>query len=78
MNVIPDVFTWVRKGEKIATIHSIFGELIEEYTAPEDGIVIGKEIDPVASSGARIIHIGVMTGGYAAGKVLPALARLLG
>jgi len=69
LNVIPDVFTWVRKGEKIATIHSIFGQLIAEYEAPEDGIVIGKEIDPVASSGARIVHIGVMRGGFAKGKV---------
>lgn len=69
LNVIPDVNTWVRKGEVIATIHSIFGQLIEQYEAPEDSIVIGKETDPVASSGARIVHIGVLTGAFAPGKV---------
>jgi predicted deacylase len=69
LNVIPEVNTWVKKGEVIATIHSIFGELIEEYKAPEDSIVIGKEIDPVASAGARIAHLGILTGSFATGKV---------
>jgi len=69
LNVIPEVNTWIRKGETIATVHSIFGQLIEEYKASEDSIVIGKEIDPVASSGARIAHIGILTGSFAQGKV---------
>jgi predicted deacylase len=69
LNVIPEVNTWVKKGEVIATVHSIFGELIEQYEAPEDSIVIGKEIDPVASAGTRIAHIGVLTGSFASGKV---------
>jgi predicted deacylase len=69
LNVIPEVNTWVRKGELIATVHSIFGQLIEKYEAPDDSIVIGKEIDPVASSGARIVHLGVTTGSFATGKV---------
>ncbi|KAG4304289.1 hypothetical protein PORY_002264 [Pneumocystis oryctolagi] len=69
LSVIPEVNTWVRKGEVIATIHSIFGQLIETYTAPEDCIIVGKEIDPVASSGSRIAHIGVCHGFYSTGKV---------
>jgi len=69
LNVLPEVFTWVRKGEVIATVTSIFGQLIEKYEAPDDSIVVGKEIDPVASSGARIVHLGVMTGSFAQGKV---------
>ncbi|KTW31891.1 uncharacterized protein T551_01152 [Pneumocystis jirovecii RU7] len=69
LSVIPEVNTWVRKGEIIATIHSIFGQLIETYTAPEDCIIVGKEIDPVASSGSRIAHIGVCHGFYSTGKV---------
>lgn len=71
LNVIPEVNTWVRKGELIATVHSIFGQLLENYEAPEDSIVIGKEIDPVASTGARIVHLGVLTGSFAKGKVSP-------
>lgn len=69
LSVIPEVNTWVRRGETIATIHSIFGQLIETYTAPEDCIIVGKEIDPVASSGSRIAHIGVCRGFYSTGKV---------
>jgi len=78
LNVLPEVNTWVRKGELIATIHSIFGQLIEKYEAPEDSIVIGKEIDPVASSGARIVHLGILTGSFAAGKVLFTIPLRLG
>jgi predicted deacylase len=69
LNVIPEVNTWVRKGELLATIHSIFGQLLEKYEAPEDTIVIGKEIDPVASQGARIVHLGIVRGTFAQGKV---------
>ena len=38
--MISEVNTWIIKGEVIATIHSIFGQLIEKYEAPEDSIVI--------------------------------------
>ncbi|GAO49334.1 hypothetical protein SAICODRAFT_16043, partial [Saitoella complicata NRRL Y-17804] len=65
LSVIPEVNTWVRKDEVIATIHSIFGQLLDEIRAPEDGIVVGKEVDPVASSGSRIVHLGVTRGEYA-------------
>ena len=75
MNVIPEVNTWVRKGEVIATITSIFGQLLEKYEAPEDSIIIGKEIDPVASTGARIVHLGILTGSFAKGKVFHHFSR---
>jgi len=77
LHVLPEVNTWVRKGELIATIHSIFGQLIQSYHAPEDSIVIGKEIDPVASSGARIVHLGILTGSFAKGKVCSAHISLI-
>ena len=66
--MISEVNTWIIKGEAIATIHSIFGRLIEKYETPEDSIVIRKEINPAASSGARIVHIGFMTGSFSSGK----------
>lgn len=49
----------VRKGELIATLRDIFGNLIQEYYAPEDGVVIGKSISPVNQSGGRILHLGI-------------------
>ena len=56
--MISEVNRWIIKDEVIANTHSIFGQLIEKYEAPEDSTVIRKEINPAASSGARIVHIG--------------------
>lgn len=48
----------IKQGQRIAQLRDIFGNLIEEYIAPEDGIVIGKSISPVNQTGGRIIHFG--------------------
>lgn len=50
----------VKKGQKIATIRNIFGAQLNEFFAPEDGIVIGKSISPVNQSGGRILHLGIL------------------
>ncbi|KAJ3296781.1 hypothetical protein HDU76_006681, partial [Blyttiomyces sp. JEL0837] len=47
LTVVPEIYTWVRKGEPIAHIHSLFGGLVKTYIATEDGVVIGKSVDPV-------------------------------
>ncbi|KAJ3314245.1 hypothetical protein HDU76_002448 [Blyttiomyces sp. JEL0837] len=60
LTVVPEIYTWVRKGEPIAHIHSLFGGLVKTYIAPEDGVVIGKSIEPVCESGSRILHLGVV------------------
>lgn len=49
----------LKEGQLIASIRNIFGELMKEYYAPEEGIVIGKSISPVNQSGGRILHLGV-------------------
>ena len=48
------------KGENIATVRNAFGEIIKEYVAPENGIVIGKSSNPANMSGGRIIHLGII------------------
>ncbi len=48
----------VKKGDSIAIIRDVFGNLIREYFAPEDGIVIGKSVSPVNQTGGRILHLG--------------------
>lgn len=58
LTVLPQVNTMVRKGEVIGRIHNVFGDVVREYTAPSDGIVIGKEVNPVNQTGGRMIHIG--------------------
>jgi predicted deacylase len=50
----------LKKGELIATLRDIFGNIIEEYYAPEDGIVIGKSVSPVNQTGGRILHLGIL------------------
>ena len=50
----------VKKGDLIATLRDVFGNLTREYYAPEDGIVIGKSISPVNQSGGRILHLGIL------------------
>ena len=49
----------IRKGERIAILRDVFGNLTQEYFAPEDGVVIGKSVSPVNQSGGRIIHLGI-------------------
>lgn len=60
MTVYPKVTQVVKKGEVIATLRNVFGDTIKEYTAPEDGIVIGKSVSPVNQAGGRILHLGIV------------------
>lgn len=60
LQVLPDVASLVKKGERIATLKNIFGDLLTAYFAPEDGIVIGKSTHPVAPTGSRILHLGIL------------------
>lgn len=50
----------VAKGQAIGVLRDSFGDIIEEYIAPEAGIVIGKSTNPVNISGGRIIHLGIL------------------
>ncbi len=60
LTVYPDVTKVVKKGEKIATIRNVFGDVIKEYFSPEKGIVIGKSVNPVNQAGGRILHLGII------------------
>ena len=50
----------VKKGQLIATVRDIFGVKLKDYFAEQDGIVIGRSINPVNQTGGRIIHIGTI------------------
>lgn len=58
--VHPGITDIVEKGEVIATMRNIFGDVVEEYLAPERGIVIGKSTQPVNQTGGRILHLGII------------------
>ena len=55
-----DLLEQVEKDQKLGFIRNIFGELIQEYFAPERGFVIGKSVSPVNQSGGRILHLGIV------------------
>jgi predicted deacylase len=59
LQVFPKVRDFVRRGELIAEVRTVFGNTVKQYAAPEDGIVIGKSVDPINQTGSRILHLGV-------------------
>lgn len=59
LEVFPNVGTLVKQGALIAELRNIFGHLHQQYFAPEDGVVIGKSVDPICPTGGRILHLGI-------------------
>ena len=60
LTVYPKVTELVKKGQEIAAMRNIFGDLIQTYYAPEDGVVIGKSTSPINQTGGRILHLGIL------------------
>ena len=58
LEVYPHVTDRVKKGQVIAKLVDLFGDKIREYHAPSDGVVVGKSVNPISQTGARIIHLG--------------------
>ena len=58
LRVNPELGELVEEGALVAQQFDIFGDLVREYRAPYAGVVIGKSVDPVSPTGARIIHLG--------------------
>lgn len=58
LQVLPELRDVVEEGQVIARQVDVFGDLVREYTAPHRGIVIGKSVEPVSATGARILHLG--------------------
>lgn len=59
LEVLPKATDRVEKGEHIALLRNAFGDVIREYAAPENGIVVGKSVNPVGQTGARVLHLGL-------------------
>lgn len=60
LHVLPGLTDRVEKGDVVARINNVFGELMREVLSPESGVVVGKNMNPVATSGARVIHLGLL------------------
>ena len=50
----------VKSKDLIAVLRNPFGDVLEYYYAPDDGIVIGKSSNPVNMAGGRILHLGLI------------------
>jgi uncharacterized protein len=61
LRVLVDLAEIVQKGQLIAIQANVFGDVVREYYAPDDGIVIGKSSHPVNQSGGRILHLGLFS-----------------
>ena len=59
IDVFPELASKVKKGDIIANVYDVFGQVKEEIIADRSGIVIGKNIMPNCSSGTRVLHLGV-------------------
>ena len=58
LEVFPGVAALLEEGEVIARVSNVFGDVVREYHASGPGVVIGKSVNPVAQTGARILHLG--------------------
>ncbi len=58
LTVLPQLCDTVAAGDVIAQLTNIYGDVIAEYVAPEDAVIIGKSVNPVGYTGARIAHLG--------------------
>jgi predicted deacylase len=67
LEVFPDITEPVREGQRIAVVKDIFGDVVAEYVAPASGVVVGKSVNPVGMTGARIIQLGVVARNRASG-----------
>jgi predicted deacylase len=60
LEVMPDPVDTVEANEPIAYLSDPWGQRIRTYRAPEAGIVVGKSTNPVATTGSRILHLGIV------------------
>ena len=60
LRVMPDVTDMVEENQLVATLSNIFGDAAQSYHAPKRGVVIGKETYPIAQTGERILHLGIL------------------
>jgi predicted deacylase len=59
LNVLPAVTDRVRKGQVVAEVRTVFGDVTRTYKSPRDGIVVGRSVNPINQTGSRILHLGV-------------------
>ena len=59
LEVFPRVTEQIEQGQVVGRLSNPFGDLIADYHAAEAGVVVGHSINPVAETGARVLHLGI-------------------
>ncbi|CBW25422.1 conserved hypothetical protein [Halobacteriovorax marinus SJ] len=59
VDVLPGLTDTVKKGQLIAIVYDVFGQVKEEIFADRSGIVIGKNTRPNCDAGTRLVHLGI-------------------
>ena len=59
IDVLPKLADQVKKGQVIARVYDVFGQIREEITSDRNGVVIGKNTRPKCDAGTRVLHLGV-------------------
>ena len=60
LQVVPELAAPVEAGAPVAYLYDPWGRRLRTYRAPEAGIVVGRSSNPVAPTGARILHLGII------------------
>lgn len=59
IDVYPQLAETVHKGQLIAQVYDVFGQVREKIKSDRSGVVIGKNVQPNCDAGSRILHLGV-------------------
>lgn len=60
LTVHPRLCQRLTAGESLAQLTNVFGDVTRTYRVPEDSVLIGKAVNPVGYTGARIAHLGLV------------------
>ena len=60
LHVLPSLGERLKKGDEVARLRNVWGDLVGRFYAPEDSVVIGKSTNPTAGAGSRIVHLGIV------------------
>ena len=59
IDVLPKLADKVEKGDIVAKVYDVFGQIKEIIKADKSGVVIGKNVNPNCDAGTRVLHLGV-------------------
>ena len=60
LEILTSLLDIVQTGDDVAVLRNPFGDEIARYKAPHTGVVIGHSVNPVTTTGGRILHLGVL------------------